>query len=90
MIEESLRNIESKWRQVIDEDGELVGGGKIKRSLSKEAVEGFSGDFDEKSLMKRKERRLAANVVKKVRELTVACEGYEKRSSVTNLSLKWN
>ena len=68
-----------------------MGGAKVKRSLSVEAVEEIMAAETEAGFsLTRKEKRLAANVVKKVRELMEACEGYEKRSSVTNLSLKWN
>lgn len=86
LIEDSLRNIETKWRQIVDEDGKVVGGDRVKRSLSKERIEGEPGTDG----TSRKERRLAANVVKKVRELMGACDGYENRSSVSNLRLKWN
>lgn len=98
LIEDSLRNIESKWRSIVDEDGKLVvAGAGVRRSTS--STSAVSMEVDEEATpqpslevtekLTRKERRLANNIVTKVRELMNACEGYEKTNSGSRLSLKW-
>jgi len=99
LIEDSLRNIETKWRRIIDDDGSIVGGRKIKRSASKDRVEeGMETErqdsFQSSAAMSIKEKRLAANIAKKVGELTEACVGFEKQTCsskcLSKLSLRWN
>jgi len=88
LIQESLRNIESKWRKIIDEDGNLVGAGvRQSTSSTSDGPMVVNEDAPNESSMEirktRKERRLAEKIVKKVRELMEACENYERRSGST-------
>jgi len=71
LVEECLRNIETKWRGIINESGEMIGKARLGHGDSNYNVD--------------KELRLVEKVTKKVGELKNSCIKFEERTNSTSI-----